>query len=306
MAASAPAGQVSVSVSSPTGTSNALVFTILAPAPHITSLNPPSGSPGSTVSLSIAGSNLSSVTGVQLSPSTGITVSNVNATATQVTATVTVAASAPTGQVSVSVSSPTGTSNALMFTLQAPEPQIASLNPASGSPGSTVSLSIAGNNLSGVTGIQFSPSTGITVSSVNASAKQVTAMVTIASSAPTGQVSVSVSSPTGTSNALVFTILAPAPQITLLNPASGSPGSTVSLSIAGSNLSTVTGVQFSPSTGITVSNVNATPTQVTAKVTIAASAPTGQVSVSVSSPTGTSNALMFTLQAPEPQIASLN
>src|ERR1039457_7145261 len=122
MAASAPAGQVSVSVSSPTGTSNALVFTILAPAPQITSLNPASGSPGSTVSLSIAGSNLSSVTGVQLSPSTGITVSNVNATATQVTATVTVATSAPTGQVSVSVSSPTGTSNALMFTILSPPP----------------------------------------------------------------------------------------------------------------------------------------------------------------------------------------
>jgi uncharacterized protein (TIGR03437 family) len=302
IAAGTPTGQANVSVSvwPSAGISNALAFTIVAAGPQITSLSPAGGSPGSTVSLSIAGSNLSSVTGVQLSPSTGITVSNVNATATQVTATVTIAASAPTGQVSVSVLSPTGTSNALMFTLEAPEPQITSLNPASGSPGSTVSLSIAGNNLSGVTGIQFSPSTGITVSNVSASAKQVTATVTIASSAPTGQVSVSVWSPAGSSNALIFTILALAPQITSLNPASGSPGSTVSLSIAGSNLSSVTGVQFSPSTGITVNNVNATATQATANVTIAASAPTGQVSVSVSSPAGTSNALVFTIQSSPP------
>jgi hypothetical protein len=74
-----------------------------------------------------------------------------------------------------------------------------------------VSLSIAGSNLSGVTAVQFSPSTGITVSNVNATATQVTATVNIAASAPTGQVSVSVSSSAGTSNALVFTILAPGP-----------------------------------------------------------------------------------------------
>jgi uncharacterized protein (TIGR03437 family) len=302
IASSAPTGQVSVSVSVwPTaGISNALVFSIMAPGPQITSLIPASGSPGSTVSLSIAGSNLSGVTGVQFSPSTGIAVSNVNATASQVTATVTIASSAPTGQVSVSVSSPAGTSNALVFTILAPAPQITSLNPTTGSRGSAVSLSIAGSNLSGVTAVQFAPSTGITVSNVNASATQVTATVTVAASAPAGQVSVSVSSPAGTSNALVFTILAPAPQITSLSPASGSPGNTVSLSIAGSNLSGVTAVQFAPSTGITVSNVNATATQVTATVTIAASAPAGQVSVSVSSPAGTSNALAFTILVPVP------
>jgi uncharacterized protein (TIGR03437 family) len=304
IAASAPAGQVSVSVSSPAGASNALMFTLLSPAPQITSLNPASGSPGSTVSLAIAGNNLSGVTGIQFSPSTGITVSNVSATATQVTATLTIASSASAGQRNISVSSPAGNSNALIFTIQALAPQVAYLSPTGGSQGSTVSLSIAGSNLSTVTGVQFSPSTGITVSGVNATATQVTATVTIAATAPTGQLSVSVSSPTGTSNALVFTILASAPHITSLNPASGSPGSTVSLSIAGSNLSSVTGVQFSPSTGITVSNVNATAAQVTAMVTIASSAPTGQVSVSVSSPTGTSNTLVFTIQAPPPANAT--
>jgi hypothetical protein len=96
----------------------------------------------------------------------------------------------------------------------------------------------------------------------------------------------------------VITHLAPVPQITSLTPTSGPPGSTVSLSIAGNNLSGVTAVQFSPSTGITVSNVNATATQVTATVNIAASAPAGPANVSVSSSVGTSNALVFTIAIP--------
>ncbi len=88
----------------------------------------------------------------------------------------------------------------------------------------------------------------------------------------------------------------PAPQITSVNPASGQVGTAVALMISGANLSGVTAVQFSPSAGITVSNVNATATQVTATVTIAASAAAGSRTVSVSSPAGTSNAVAFTVQ----------
>jgi uncharacterized protein (TIGR03437 family) len=89
---------------------------------------------------------------------------------------------------------------------------------------------------------------------------------------------------------------APAPQITSVNPASGQVGTTVALTISGSNLSGVTAVQFSPSTGITVSNVNATATQVTAAATIDASAALGSRNVFVSSPGGTSNSVAFTVQ----------
>jgi uncharacterized protein (TIGR03437 family) len=89
---------------------------------------------------------------------------------------------------------------------------------------------------------------------------------------------------------------APAPQITSLNPASGQVGTAVALVISGANLSGVTAVQFSPSIGVTVSNVNATATQVTATVTIDASAAAGSRNVSVSSPADTSNAVAFTVQ----------
>jgi hypothetical protein len=70
----------------------------------------------------------------------------------------------------------------------------------------------------------------------------------------------------------------------------------VALVISGANLSGVTAVQFSPSIGVTVSNVNATATQVTATVTIDASAAAGSRNVSVSSPADTSNAVAFTVQ----------
>jgi len=196
--------------------------------------------------------------------------------------------------------SPDGTFTSVPTILQTP-PQITSLSPTSGSAGTSVSLTISGSNLSGVTAVQFSPSTGITVSNVNATATQVTATVTIAASTPGGQVNVAVSSSAVVSNTLTFTIFSAStlPQITLATPKSLPAGNTVSLSITGTNLSTVTSVQFSPSAGITVSNVNVTGTRITATVTIAASLTPESVTVSVSSPAGTSNLLSLTVTVPD-------
>ena len=99
------------------------------------------------MALTISGSNLSGVTAVQFSPSTGITVSNVNATATQVTATVTIDASAAAGSRNVSVSSPAGTSNSLAFTVQSgPGPYDGQWS-GSTSQGKQFSMTIANNAL---------------------------------------------------------------------------------------------------------------------------------------------------------------
>jgi hypothetical protein len=285
------------------------------PVPQITSMNPENGQVGTTVNLVISGTNLSGVTAVQFSPSAGITVSNVNATATQVTATVVIAASATAGQATVTVSSAAGTSNALDFSVQSsPAPQITSLSPTSGQAGTSPYLFISGANLLGVTSVQFSPSEGISgtpqQSTIfgNSTATNLITTLVIAANATPGPRNVSVTSPSGTSNTAVYTILAPAspPQITSLSPASGQAGSAVGLVINGTNLTGVTVVQFSPSQGITVSNVSATATQVTATVTIPASAAAGQVNVSVSSPAGTSNTLPFTIQSPSPYAGQWN
>ena len=130
-----------------------------AAAPQIRSLNPVNGQAGNTVALVINGTNLSGVTSVQFSPSTGITVSNVNATATQVTATVTIAASAPTGQVNVTVSSPAGTSNALAFTIQQGPPPNNNYDGHWNGPtsqGRALSLTIASNSITAYSyGVSF-------------------------------------------------------------------------------------------------------------------------------------------------------
>jgi hypothetical protein len=192
--------------------------------------------------------------------------------------------------------SPYGTFTSVPTIPQAPLFQITSVNPGGVQAGSTATLAIHGTNLSGVTSVQVSPSTGIAVTNVVATATQVSATITVAPTAPAGQVNLSVSSPDGASNSLPLTIQgASVPQITSLSPSGAQAGNTVLLSIYGSYLSGVTAVQVYPSTGITVSNVRASATQVTVTVSIAANAPAGNVAISVSSPAGISNTLSFAI-----------
>ncbi len=87
------------------------------------------------------------------------------------------------------------------------------------------------------------------------------------------------------------------PQITSINPSNGVQGSSTTLVIQGTNLSGATAVTFTSSTGITISNVQSTATQVTAQLAIAADAPTGTRQVTVTTSAGTSNALTFTVNA---------
>jgi hypothetical protein len=274
--------------------------------PQVSSMNPTSGPQGSSTALIIQGTNLSGATGISFSPATGITITNIQSTATQVTAQVAIAANAPTGSRSVTVSTPGGTSNALIFTINAAAvPQITSLSPSSGNQGESVSLAINGTNLGGATAVNFTSSSGITVSGIQATAAQVTCSVAISSSAATGSRSVTVTTPNGTSNALTFTITATAvPQITSLNPSIGRHGETVSLTISGTNLGGATAVTFTPSAGITVSGIQATATQVTCSVGISSSATTGDHLVRVTTPNGTSYSRAFTIIAAKAPIVS--
>jgi len=196
---------------SPYGTFTSVPTVPQAALFQITSVSPASVQAGSSASLVIAGTNLSSVTAVQVSPAAGITISNVSASATQVTATITVAAGTAAGQVNLTVSSAAGVSNALPLAIQTAPPQITSLSPTTAQAGSSISLTINGSNLAGVTAVQVSPSTGITVSNVKATASQVTATLSIASNTIAGQVNISVSSPAGVSNSWAFSISVPPP-----------------------------------------------------------------------------------------------
>jgi hypothetical protein len=69
-----------------------------------------------------------------------------------------------------------------------------------------VSLTLRGSNLAGANSINFTPSTDLTISNLQASDNQVTASLTVASGAAVGTRSVSVTTPAGTTNALSFLI----------------------------------------------------------------------------------------------------
>jgi hypothetical protein len=268
------------------------------PAPQISAASPSSGKQGETVNLTISGTNLSGTTSVNFAPGAGITVSGIQSTATQVTCSIAIAADASSGARSITVTTPGGTSNALTFTVNAAvgAPQITSLNPSSGRQGDTISLTIAGTNLSGATTVNFTSSSGIAVTGIQSTPTQVTCNVLINASAVTGARTVTVTSAGGTSNSLTFTITATTmPQLTSLSPNSGKQGTTVALTITGTNLSGATAVNFSSSSGVTVTGIQSTATQVTCSVAIAASATTGSRSVSVTTPQGTSNMLNLTI-----------
>jgi trimeric autotransporter adhesin len=277
--------------------------------PQIVSVEPSAALAGQTIqSFSITGQNLAGVTAVVFSPATGITVTNVAATATLVTARVAIAADATPGSRSLSVISPAGASSTLSFTVQAATPQITALNPTVGDTGQTVStFTVSGTNLAGSTAVEFAPSADITVSNVTSASTIVTARVVIAAGAATGSRSVSVVSPAGRSNALSFTVRQGVPQITSVTPANGITGQTSgAISITGQNLNGATAIEFSPSVGMTVSNLAATSTTVTAQVTISSSASIGARTITVVTPAGRSNALSYEVKPPAPQLTALS
>lgn len=183
-----------------------------APTPNITSLSPTSGVQGTTVSLTINGSNLSGTSSVNFNPSTGITVSGISSTATQVTATVTISASATTGTRTVSVTTAADTSNTLQFTVNAanPLPQLTSISPSSvvaGSAAFTLTVNGSGFISSSTARVNGSNRTTSFVS-----ANQLTAQIPASDIATAGSLTITVFNPApggGTSNGQALTVTAP-------------------------------------------------------------------------------------------------
>ena len=279
--ATVPAGATSgsVVVATPGGTSNGLGFTVIPPAPTLSSLSPISGPVGTSVV--ITGTNLTGATAVSFNGTAATFAVN---SATQITATV------PAGATSglVTVTTPGGTSNGLGFAVAAPAPSLNSLNPASGPVGTAVV--ITGTNLTGTTAVSFN---GTAATFAVNSATQITATV------PAGATSglVTVTTPGGTSNGLAFTVLPPAPALTNLNPGSGPIGTSVT--ITGTNLTGTTSVSFNGSSASFVVN---SATQLTA--TVPAGTSTGLATVTT--PGGTSNGITFVVTAPVPVLSGLS
>jgi hypothetical protein len=300
----------------------------LPTGPTIISITPDNGVAGTSVSVTIDGANFV----VGTTPAVWLAKSGENpvfATAvnvvsgTQITCTFSLPAPATDtiGKWDVSIRNADGQfgSKSAAFTVKSPVPVVNSIAPISGDSGTTVSATIAGSNfIVGViqsvrltkAGADDIIATGVTVSP-----SQITCTFPLpaASAATIGQWDVNVTNIDGQYGIKsgAFTVTAPAPTVTGITPISGDAGTTVSVTIAGTNFipGTIPAVSLSKSgetdiiaTGVTVIS----PTQITCTLSLPAPSGTnlGAWDVSVKNPdgkTGTKSSA-FTVNANTPTL----
>ena len=182
-----------ITVTTPNGTATSTTnFTVIVPAPTISSFNPTSGPAGTSVV--ITGTNFTGATAVKFN-ATAASAFTVNS-ATQISATV--APGSTTGPITVTTAGGTATSST-NFTVIIPAPTITSFNPATGPVGTGVV--ITGTNFTGATAVAFNGKAA-SVFTVN-SATQITA--TVATGSTTGKITVTTPGGTATS-ASSFTV----------------------------------------------------------------------------------------------------
>lgn len=303
----ASAGTANITVTTSGGTSNTLSFPIvLSTNPAISSLNPTTIAPGSAAfTLTIAGSNFTSGSGVFWN-TTLLAPTFVNSTQLSVTVPATLVASSGTANITVVNSPGNVTSNAQVFTVSAtPPPVLSSLSPSSTAPGGAqFTLTVTGSNFVSNSVIQWN---GNPLATTLVSATQMTGVVTANLIAGAGTASVTVTTPNGgTSSALTFTIAAPTgPNISSLSPASATPGSgSFILMVNGSAFTNASKVQWNGSELVTGFGSS---TQLTASVSNTLIATAGTANVTVVTGTTVSNAVAFTIGAPNtPILISIN
>jgi hypothetical protein len=173
-------------------------------------------------------------------------------------------------------------------------PSFGSITPTSGLRNTTVGVSITGTNLTGATAVTMSGANVTCTQVTVVSDTNVTASCAIASAAVLGGRSVSVVTPNGTatSGANAFTVTRPT--LTSISPASGSRGTTVPVTLTGTNLTGATAVTVSGA-GVTANTivVNQAGTSLTANlvITSGAAVAVGQRDVTVTVPSGNTTTL---------------
>ena len=144
----------------------------------------------------------------------------------------------------------------------------------------------------GVTG------SGITVSNVTVvSGTQITATLNIAANATTGAYNISVTTTGGTSNTAAFTVNGSngLPTLTSVTPSSGARGTSVNVTLTGTNFTPASQVRLQGA-GLTQTNiVVVSPTQITATYNISSTVATGPHNTWIVTSAGSSNILTFTV-----------
>ncbi|MGA2888564.1 MAG: IPT/TIG domain-containing protein [Terracidiphilus sp.] len=248
--------------------------------PSLTSYSPTQGTQGTTVTLTFTGINFSPRTPkVLFTPSQGLTVASIKfVSPVQIVAQVQIASTASTGSYQIDLQDADHDMRAAVpFTVIAAQqpgcpptalaacapasPTIKEMTPVSGKQGTTVLLTLSGANFAPKENLQLTPSTGLTIGTVNLiNANQVQASITIAATAPLGPRSVTlVGGNLRTPAPNTFTVTpaansgpAAAPmQILRLVPSQITAGSqNVDVAIEGTNFVAGTQITFSVGAGI--------------------------------------------------------
>ncbi|MFG2024169.1 IPT/TIG domain-containing protein [Streptomyces sp. NPDC048825] len=278
------AGPAAVTVTTSSGTSNALNFTYSA-APSVTGLSPNQGPVSGGTTVTLTGANFSGATAVQFG---GVAAASFTVdSGTQITA---VAPSHAGGAAAVTVTTPGGTSNPAdpnAFFYYAAPPSLTGLVPPSGTTAGGTTVTLTGSDLLGATAVEFG---GVAAASFTVdSSTQITA---VAPSHAAGTAAVTVTTLGGSSNPVGYVYL-DTPVLVSLEPDLGPADGGTVVTLTGNNVAAATDVRFG---AVTASFTVVSPTQIT---TVVPAGTAGPVSVTVTTPAGTSNGLTYTrLAAP--------
>jgi len=265
--------------------------------PTLTTITPNSGVQGTTVAVTLTGTNFTPGSNVTIS-GTGINQFGATFSATSITTNFVIAANATIGARAVTVATAGGVTVPLTFTVVAkpPTPTLSSISPNSGTRGNTVTVTLTGTNLSAA-GLAVNLSgAGVTATNVTyVSATKVTASFVVDPAASLGGRNVTVTTAGGTSGARTFTVNNPG-QATLASiaPASGTHGTTVTVTLTGTNFTTA-GTSINVGDGITLTITSLTPTKIVASFVIPSTATLGTQFVNVTTPRNTTSTRTFTV-----------
>jgi len=267
IAANAPPGDRSVSISTRGYTSNSKTFTVGDRTPHIDSLNPSRGDAGTVVDVTISGTNFGINPAVNVTG--GITAQVLaGSTTTQINSRFTIPAGTIAGDKFVTVfsngingtgfQSPGGgssTSNSVPFTVNAAAaPRITDYSPKGAPLGTSIQINVVGENFGSSRTLVIGGS-GVTVVSYTAVSDpdhQIVATLEIAENAETGDHSLRVSAGGQLSNSVPFRVGSASVVITSVIPPFGMTGTTQDVTINGRGFGT------DPAVGISGTGVNIT------------------------------------------------
>jgi uncharacterized protein (TIGR03437 family) len=282
------------------GASNLLPFTVNPSQPAITAVSPASMTAGGPASrISVYGTGFQPASAVAWN---GVTLETTFAGPTQLTASVPAVLIRTAGTAALTAVNGDGTSSdAFSYSINAPLPKLTGVSPVSAPAGSApLTETVFGTGFLPGTTVQWN---GAPLLTTVIDPTHLAASIPAALLASPGIATIAVANPDGTvSSAVRFTIGAPGPVISGLNPGSVvAGGAGFSLTISGSGFDSSTTVQWN---GSPLATTLAGPTRLIAAVPPSAYASAGIAALTVVGQGGVSNAVTIAIYPPAPSIVT--